>query len=40
MATTAMLGYAYTSGLIDIVRSIEIQLVDEVSKKEPLYSYT
>lgn len=34
VATTAMLGYAYTSGLIDIVRSIEIQLVDEEYEDE------
>lgn len=34
VATTAMLGYAYTSGLVDVVRNVEIRWGDEEEEEE------
>jgi len=37
VATTAMLGYAYGSGLVDIVRNIELRVVDDDEDYEDEY---
>ena len=34
MAVTAMAGYAYTSGLLDVVRNIEIRIGDREEEEE------
>ena len=34
LASSAMLGYAYQSGLIDIARNIQIRLVEEGEEEE------
>jgi hypothetical protein len=34
VAVTAMAGYAYTSGLLDVVRNIEIRIVNEEEEEE------
>ena len=36
-ATTAMLGYAYASGLVDVVRNIEIRIGDDEEDEEEEY---
>ena len=34
VAVTAMAGYAYTSGLLDVVRNIEIRIGDREEEEE------
>ena len=34
VAVTAMAGYAYTSGLLDVVRNIEIRIGDRAEEEE------
>jgi hypothetical protein len=39
VAVTAMAGYAYTSGLLDVVRNIEIRIVNEEEEEEGEYDH-
>ena len=34
VASGAMLGYAYSSGLLDIIRNVEIRVVDDDDEEE------
>ena len=34
VASGAMLGYAYSSGLLDIIRNVEVRVVDDDEEEE------
>ena len=37
VASGAMLGYAYSSGLLDIIRNVEVRVVDEEEEEDEDY---
>ena len=37
VASGAMLGYAYSSGLLDIIRNVEVRVVDDDEEEEDDY---